>query len=281
MKLRVLLVLALCAIMLVAGVACKDESSYGGMTAEEIIQNMQAATLNCSSMHMEGTDIISGIVQEMWGEESAIDAVANVTGDYDSLHLEMYMNMDMDMDMDMGGRTESYTTVMQLYMVDGWMYTGMDMMGEMSWFKMDLTDALYEQQRDSMMWSETLLKDAIEVDVVGEETVNGIACWKLDIQPDWERLFDWAQSEMSDIIGDLPSGLDFEQMFKDVDMTMWVAKDTYYNVRVDMAMTMDIDGVELDVSGTMNYSDFNQPVTIILPAEASEAIDFSGLETQK
>jgi len=60
-------------------------------------------------------------------------------------------------------------------------------------------------------------------------------------------------------------------MFKDVEMTMWVAKDTYYPVRVEETMTMNIEGSEFDMSGTMTYFGFNEPVTITLPAEALEA----------
>jgi hypothetical protein len=281
MKLRILFVLALCVIMLVSGIACKassSNSSDSSMTGEQIYQNMQDAQLNCSYMHMEGNVVMSGTVTEMWDEESTINVVADITGDYDSENLEMYMSMGMDMDMTTGGHTESQPMNMQMYMVDGWVYEGIDIMGEMSWFKMDFTDTIdtiYEQQRDSVMWNEELMKDAIEVNLVGEETVNGVTCWKLDIQPDWERLFDWAQTEMSDVYGDLPSDVDLGEMFKDVEMTAWVAKDTYYPIRMDMTMTMNIDGEELDCSATMDYSKFNQPVTITLPSEALEAEEMS------
>lgn|GEM_PF-4859424 len=278
MKLRILFVLALCSIMLVASVACKAGSSYGGMTAEQIIQNMEAAALSRSSVHLEGTEIVSGTVQETWGEQSLINMVANITGDIDTKNLELSMNIDMDMNMTTGGHTENQMMNMQMYLVDGWMYEGMDMMGKNYWYKIDFTDVfdeMYEQQRDSMLQSEELIEDAIEVNVVDEETVNGVVCWKLDIQPDLERLFDWAQSEMSDIIGNLPSDVDLGEMFQDIAVTEWVAKDTYYPIRCDMTMTMNIEGAEFDASATMNYSNFNQPVTITLPAAAIAAEEIS------
>jgi len=264
--------------MLVASVACKAGSSYGGMTAEQIIQNMEAAALSRSSVHLEGTEIVSGTVQETWGEQSLINMVANITGDIDTKNLELSMNIDMDMNMTTGGHTENQMMNMQMYLVDGWMYEGMDMMGKNYWYKIDFTDVfdeMYEQQRDSMLQSEELIEDAIEVNVVDEETVNGVVCWKLDIQPDLERLFDWAQSEMSDIIGNLPSDVDLGEMFQDIAVTEWVAKDTYYPIRCDMTMTMNIEGAEFDASATMNYSNFNQPVTITLPAAAIAAEEIS------
>jgi len=200
MKLRILLFLALCATMLVSGVACKSgssNSSTSGMTGEQIYQNMQDAQLDCNSMRMEGVVGMSGTFRESWGEEWSIDAVSDMEVEYDLQYMEMYMNMDIDMDMTTDGHTESQIMNMQMYMVDGWMYEGIDMVGEMSWYKMDFTDIMseYEQQFDSLLQGfdqsfEDLIKDAIEVNILGEETVDGMACWMLDVQPDFERILE-------------------------------------------------------------------------------------------
>lgn len=282
MKLRNLLVLALCAIILVAGTACKAGSSYNGMTAEQVIQNMQTVALNQSSSHIEATETISGTMQEAGSGNSTMNMVMNINGDNDLQNKKMYMTSSMKMDISGDGKPESQTITMQMYMLDNWMYMGTDMMGKMTWMKAKLTNELWEKQQSSLMQYEELLKNTIEVNIIGEETVNGVACWKLDIKPDMEKIVDWYQTAMSDKLGALPSDMNLSKMFKDVNLKMWIAKDTFYTIKCDMTMSMEIEGSVMAISMTAYYSKFNQPVTITLPAEASEAKDISSLlEAQK
>jgi hypothetical protein len=276
MKLRILLVLALCAIILVAGTACKAGSSYNGMTAEQVMQNMKTAELNMTSSHIEATETISGTMQEPGSSNKAtMSMVMDITGDVDLQNKGMYMISVIKMDMSENGQPESQTMTMQMYMLDSWMYMGTDMMGKMTWMKTKLTDELWEQQQSSLMQYEELLKNTIEVNVIGEETVNGVACWKLDIKPDMGKILDWYQTAMSDELGDLPDDMDFSKMFKDVKLKMWIAKDTFYTIKCDMTMSMEIEGSVMAISMTADYSKFNQPVTITLPAAAASATEIS------
>lgn len=281
MKLKILFVLALCAVVLVAGVACKDGSSSGGMTADQIIQNMEAAQLNCSSSHIEGTDIVFWVFQDPDLGDSAMSMIIDITGDMDSENKKMYMGMEITMDMAMLGNTLDNPMNIQVYVVDNLVYTSFDQMvdatGNAAWMKDELTEIQWEQKRNSLLQNEELLKDALEVNIVGEETMNGVACWKLDINPDMAKILSWAQTQLAAQIAGLSSDNASEEIFKDVTVTAWVAKDTYYTVRCDMTMSVDVDGIVKSVSMTMNQSQFNQPVTITLPAAASNA---SSLEVQ-
>lgn len=273
MKLRILLVLALCAIILIAGAACKGGSSYNGMTAEQIIQNMQSADLKMTSSHIEATQTLSGTIQEPGLGKSTMSMVIDMTGDIDLQNKKMYMEMSMSMDSTGNGDNENYEMTAKMYMLDSWMYMGTDMMGKMTWMKAKLTNELWEKQQNSLMQYEELLKNTIEVNVIGEETVNGVACWKLDVKPDMAKIMGWYQTAMSDSLEDLPDDVDLSKMFKDIKLKMWVAKDTFYTVKCDMTMSMEVEGSVMAVSMTMIQSKFNQPVTITLPAEANNAIE--------
>ena len=271
MKLRTLLVLALCAIILVAGTACTAGSSYNGMTADQLIKNVEAASLNQSSSHIDATETVSGTIQEAGAGTSTINMVTHINGDIDLQNKKMYMNAAIN-----GSAASTMMNMqMQTYMLDNWMYVGINMMGNTTWMKVKLTDTLWDKEQSSLLQYKDLLKDTVEVNVVGEETINGVACWKLNVQPDMEKLQGWYQTQMSGLLGNLSSGMDLSKMFKDVKITEWVAKDTYYTVKFDMTMSMDIEGVVADVSTTMSMSNFNQPVTITLPAAASKATDVS------
>lgn len=275
MKLRSLLLLALCAIILVAGTACKAGSSYNGMTAEQLMQNMKTAELNMTSSHIEATETISGTMQEPGSGNSTMNMVMKITGDMDSKNKRLYMNSAIKMDMSENGQPESQTMTMQMYMLDSWMYMGMDILGKTTWMKAKLTNELWEKQQSSLMQYEELLNNTIEVNIIGEETVNGVACWKLDIKPDMEKILDWYQTAMSDELGDLPDDMDLSKMFKDVKLKLWIAKDTYNTVKCDMTMSMEIEGSVMEVSMIMTQSKFNQPVTITLPAAAASATEVS------
>ena len=80
---------------------------------------------------------------------------------------------------------------------------------------------------------------------------------------------------MGDELNKMPSGTDLSKMFKDVKLKMWIAKDTFYTIKCDMTMSMEIEGSVMAISMTADYSKFNQPVTITLPAAAAKATDVS------
>ena len=284
MKLKILSALALCAVVLVGGVACKDGSSSGGMTAEQIIQNMEAAQLNCSSSHVNATEVMSWDVKDSDFGNYTMRIVTNITGDMDSINKKKYMCMAITMDMGTLEDTAYDPMNIQMYVVDDWVYTTFDRMvdatGNAAWMKTELTETQWEQERNSLLQNEELLEDALEVNIVGEETMNGVVCWKLDVEPDMAQILSWAQTQLAAEMVGLSSDNDSNAIFKDVTVTAWVAKDTYYTVRCDMTMARDVDGNVMDVSMTMNQSQFNQPVTITLPAVASNATDTSSLEVQ-
>jgi hypothetical protein len=241
------------------------------MTAAQLMQNMQAASLNQSSSHIEATETVSGTMQEAGAGTSTMNMVMYINGDVDLQKKKMYMNLATNVSA--AGFTMNIQA--QMYMLDNYMYTGINMMGNTTWVKVKLTDALWNKEQSALLQYQDLLKDTVEVNIVGEETINGMACWKVDVKPDMEKILSWYQTQMSGQLGNLSSGTDLSKMFKDVKITEWVDKATYNTIKCDMTMSMNIEGVAANVKMTMSQSNFNQPVTITLPAAAAKATDVS------
>ena len=207
--------------------------------------------------------------------------VMGITGDIDLHTKSMYMNETLTMSMAIAGSPENDNMNTQMYILNNSMYIETDMMsGNMTWYKTSLTDKIWTQEQSALLQYKDLLKDAVRINVVGEENVNGVACWKVDVQPDMQKILNWYQTLLSSDSGNLSSGTDLSKMFKNVKITEWVDKDTFYPIKVDMAMSMTIEGVAANVQMTTSQSNFNQPVTITLPAAAAKAKDLSSLSQQ-
>jgi len=164
-----------------------------------------------------------------------------------------------------------------MYLVGDWMYMKMEMPGlppEImgTWFKMQMTDVelgdLWEQQNIAGQQFD-LLADFTDVELLGTEMVNGVECYKLQVTPDIETLWAWAQ--MQEGMEGLDPGLDPEEVITDFSYVLWVAKDTYFTVKTVVEMTMTVEGESMGMAVTVLVFDINEPVTIELPPEAEAA----------
>ena len=108
----------------------------------------------------------------------------------------------------------------------------------------------------------------------------------MQFNPDMAELMSWAQSAY----GDSSTALNNinPDMFKNTTIKEWIAKDKMLPVRTIMDMTMemtpadftgeaaatttpDFEKTTMTIHATIDYSDYNKPVTIELPAEAAGA----------
>ena len=269
MRIKTLGVSFLCAVLLIAGVACKETGGStggggaqppngGGMTASEIMDAAMAA----AETEFDTYRFIMTMVMTVMGEEVTMDA----TGAVDEVNQEMYMNMDMDMG-------ELGTMTSDAYIVDDWMYMRMEMLGiDTGWIKTQLTEDMWEQQ-DLSGQQLDLLAEFATVELLGTETVSGIECYKVSVVPDMNKLWDWAMAQEG--MDGIDMGYDVEEMIDDFTIIVWIAKDTYYSVKTYIDMTMTIEGETTTMTMTMTLYGFNNPVYISLPAEAQDAVEMS------
>ena len=61
----------------------------------------------------------------------------------------------------------------------------------------------------------------------------------------------------------------------DFSMTVWIAKETFYLVEMDVEMTIKVEGLadRMVMFMTMTMYSFDSPVFISLPAEAADAYE--------
>ena len=168
----------------------------------------------------------------------------------------------------------------QMYLINDTMYLKGDIqdsgLDPNTWYKEVLPAADL-----STMWTSQdvgsqiqILLDSATLQIVGTEDVNGISCYKLKINPNMDKFMaylDASQSNLADI------GLtNAAQVFKQLDLTLWVNKANYLPAKMDMAMSlaMDSQGQSMNITMTLSqtFNKVNQPVTITLPAAAQGAI---------
>ncbi len=74
-----------------------------------------------------------------------------------------------------------------------------------------------------------------------------------------------------------------QEMFTSFSVKQWIAKDTYFPIKAEIDMVIDpasaamglqVEGsVPAGISMVLLFYNYNQPVSIVLPPEAEEAIE--------
>jgi len=249
MKAKVWGALLSCMVLITIIVSGCGISAIDGMTGEQLLDNILAADKNLNSCKMYMTSQM-----DMMGFSFEIDGY----GAFDRNSMEMYMVMDTDVLQDSS----------KVYIVDDWMY--MEIAG-MGWIKMELTTGTWEQQ-DITAQQIMLLENSVDMKILGREQISSMDCYKIEVKPDMQALWDWAM-EQGDM-DELEYDIDLNEFFKDVNMTVWIATDTFYLVQWSMDITMKSFGRMIQ---TVTLYDFNIPVEISLPASAADAEEWDML----
>lgn len=287
MKTKILAVVLLLVVLSMSGFACGGEGLEVGMAAEEIEIRDETivAGAELDTYQLDGV-MTMNMLMTIDGEIFVASMLVDMDGAIDKSNAEMYT--DMDIIMKMTGE-EDIEMSMGMYMVDDWIYIGMDMFGtDMMWLKtwMEAGD-WYEY--DIVTQQLDILSD-VEVELVGTDTVGGIECYVLDVMPDIEEL--WAMMEFMGAEAGLPPELDLEDVITDYAVRQWVAKDTYFTLKTTESLTMvftpesfgippELVGefyVTADMAIVITLHHINEPVTIELPPEAEDAVEVLSID---
>jgi hypothetical protein len=197
----------------------------------------------------------------------------------------MNMLMNVDMNVPVAGQQKTST---ELYIVDNYLYMRVSVPGAADqWLKTALSTAMWQQQNQLDQQIE-MLKTAIKVESLGEEVVDGTNCYVLSVTPDMAALAGFLASELQQgASADILKNVDLGKMFKSATVKEWVSKKDYLPLKVDMSMSLemspedvgatssDFTKLTLDMTVLGTYADYNQPVTITLPAGAASAKETS------
>ena len=154
------------------------------------------------------------------------------------------------------GTAGAADTTSYVYIIDNVMYSGTETGGITTWTKSNVTDlSSYDQVE-----SQTKLMEYPNIERKNDETVEGVDCYVLEIIPDLDN----------------PSLLPEEyaslgEMLTEFEVKQWIAKDTYYQKKTYMKMTINMFGMSVTSEVTMIVSNYNEPVTIELPEGAENA----------
>jgi hypothetical protein len=202
------------------------------------------------------------------------------TGAIDMVNQTMLMNLGMDITVPDGS---SQTVSTEIYVLEGWMYTGMSVPSyDEEWAKIALTEPMWQQQ-DELVQHLELLETAVEVKYKGTETANGVECYVFEIEPDMATLSDFVIHETSAMGLMNLSGINLTEFCKKRSVREWLAKDSCQLQRAEITVVLEFnpedvgasstafEKVTIDIGMNMRFYAYDQPFTVVLPAGALEA----------
>jgi len=241
-------------------------------------------------MDMDTTMNISG-----GPEEGTADMHMAMEGAIDQANMEMQMTMNISMDVDasdMGSDSSDFAEApeisMEMYVLADSLYMKMDIpeMGE-QWMKMPASEEMMEMNNINMAEQQlALLDSAGEMTFLGYESFGGSECYVIHLVPDTEKMWDWLKQQQMTGTESAWEDLDtLSDIFKELSYTCWIAKDTKYMEKITGSMLMEMSAddfgetgddsgtMTLDIDFDMTMYDYNKPVSIVLPAEAENAME--------
>ncbi len=223
------------------------------------------------------------IAGEAEGEAVEMTMVMDGSGTLDLDNKQMRMDMTMSMampgiEMEMG---------MEMYVIGDMMYMLGEIPGmEPTWTKSEMPEEYWEEM--SQVEPQIELLEVAQVEVIGSERVGGIDCYVLEVTPDLEQLWQLFMQQVEMAGGEAPAFTEelLEEMFRNFSVKQWVAKDTYFLTKAEIDMAMELtpeamgfpeeEGViTMDIAMNLLAYNYNQPVSIVLPPEAEEAVEMT------
>jgi hypothetical protein len=257
MNIRAIVSILFCAVLLVACSACCSRESMvpNGMTAAELVAAALAAEEEIDNYQFNGV-----VIGAMTGGTTT---VVDVSGIVDEQNRALHINMSHT------GHNES----MQLYVVDNWEY--INVYGpnlSSTWNITPVTEDTW-WVRNLPMQQVNALHNFIQVNYIGTETIGGIECYKLEVEPDLVQVLQWFTGEAD--MGELDPSIDVSDMVSGQSLTVWVAIDTNYIVQtvIEATLSVDLEYMVMSIGQSISTtrSQVNQPVSIELPPDIGDA----------
>ena len=287
--------ISLVLVMVIPVAACAGEGEEAAQveegtelpSAQEIVDGVTESLVNVRTQQFD-MEMTMDMVGEAEGEAFEMTTAMGFSG---SLDLEnRQMGVDISMTMTMPGEDE-VEMEMEMYLIDNMGYVMMDVpeMGP-TWMKSEISEADWEEIGEQISQTESqieLLKTA-QVKVISSEKVRGVDCYVLQLTPDMEQLWQIVMQQQEIAGGEIPDVAEefIREMFRNFSVKQWVAKDTYFLTRAEVEMTVELtpeamgfpeeEGeMKMDISMTLLAYNYNESVSIVLPAKAEEAPDLS------
>jgi outer membrane lipoprotein-sorting protein len=265
------LVLVLLAVLALVGCG----SSETKVNADEVVQNALAAQANMDTSSMEITidDVtVEGTVNGM-DIGVSLNGSATSTMDWSNKKMKGHMGMNVDLTAPLAFNTQ---VTGDMYAFDNVSYIKVIFMASDNWTKTALPiDFWYTQENEQFI--ESILETA-DAEYLPDQKVGGVNCYVLKLTPDYVAL----QAMLEQQAGAGEEVPDIASLISNLSIKVWVAKDTSYVTKIEVVLDADIpadvlggvaggEGLTVHLSVTMEMTDVNEPVSIVLPDEAQNA----------
>ncbi len=285
--------------------SCKGEAGdeIDLSSAQEIIDRAIYCLVNTSLDDIKSYNFDTGMSLEITGEVEALEMsiAMDISGAMDLENKEM--SADATISTLMPGEEDEIEVAMEIYVVDEIMCGKTEMPEiESVWGWEECSEEDWEVLIGIITPIESHLDllELADVSVTGSEEVNGVDCYVLQLTPNLENLWEMASQQIeafeplvenSSVIGDVFPIIEdvFQEVVTSYSVKQWVAKDTYFLTKSEIDISMDMTPVVkevMDAEGMMKIDvalsylayDHNQPISIVLPPEAKEAIEEPGAQ---
>ena len=265
-----LLILVLLAVLALVGCG----SSETKVSADEVVQDALAAQAKVSSSSAEITIVATakGAIRET---DLDVSLDGTVTGDMDWANKKMTAHLGMNV----GFNGMTLPVSADMYAFDNITYMQLTMMGNTdNWTKGSLPMDFWFTQENAQ-FIDNLLQSS-EAESLPDEKVGGVNCYVLKLTPDIaaiQQMF----SQQSPDADEMP---DMASLISNLSIKVWAAKGTSYVTKIEMGLSANIpsdvlggtaggEGLDVNLTITMQFSKFNDSVSIQLPAEAQNAAE--------
>ena len=265
-----LLVLVLLAVLALVGCGSPETK----VSADEVVQDALAAQAKVSSSSAEIT-IVATAKGAIGETDLDVSLDGTVTGDMDWANKKMTAHLGMNV----GFNGMTLPVSADMYAFDNITYMQLTMMGNTdNWTKGSLPMDFWFTQENAQ-FIDNLLQSS-EAESLPDDKVGGVNCYVLKLTPDIaaiQQMF----SQQSPDADEMP---DMASLISNLSIKVWAAKGTSYVTKIEMGLSANIpsevlggtaggEGLDVNLTITMQFSKFNDSVSIQLPAEAQNAAE--------
>jgi hypothetical protein len=166
-----------------------------------------------------------------------------------------------------------------MYAFDNITYMQLTMMGNTdNWTKGSLPMDFWFTQENAQFINNLL--QSSEAESLPDDKVGGVNCYVLKLTPDIAAI----QQMLSQQSPDADEMPDMASLISNLSIKVWAAKGTSYVTKIEMGLSANIpsevlggtaggEGLDVNLTITMQFSKFNDSVSIQLPAEAQNAAE--------
>ena len=265
-----LLILVLLAVLALVGCGSPETK----VSADKVVQDALAAQAEVSSSSAEIT-IVATAKGAIGETDLDVSLDGTVTGDMDWANKKMTAHLGMNA----GFNGMTFPVSADMYAFDNITYMQLTMMGNTdNWTKGSLPMDFWFTQENAQ-FIDNLLQSS-EAESLPNEKVGGVNCYVLKLTPDIAAIQQMFSQQSSDE-DEMP---DMASLISNLSIKVWAAKGTSYVTKIEMELSANIpsevlggsaggEGLDVNLTITMQFSKFNDSVSIQLPAEAQNAAE--------